>query len=273
MTHRRTLLLTLLTGLIQAGPGVCEQAKEPTLAQLNLETTALYSIYLFKLTPAQQDKLRQLAKETAAKERPREAKADEEVVNKLREFRGALADAEDDDRIDQLADEWFELLDAQMPSLDDDVEVTEAARRRASELLRSLTPGQYANYVGQIADDVFDPGERLVEYLDKVRELKRDGWKQKRDEWADEVARPAAGLDEDKYDRLYDQVTAFLIKARSLSEKDFNKQRPELEKEARKLLNVAPEIVVRHNVEHALAELLSNPRLVAALQLRAKANH
>ncbi len=50
---------------------------------------------------------------------------------------------------------------------------------------------------------------------------------------------------------------------------EFKAQRDDLDKEARKVVgDVGPTDVIRHYMERALAELLSNPRLGAAVEAR-----
>jgi len=66
-------------------------------------------------------------------------------------------------------------------------------------------------------------------------------------------------------------VEAFLKTAHVMREREPKKQRPELEKAARQFVAQVPPTQVLHNVaEHTLAELLSNPRLVAAFDARLK---
>ena len=66
---------------------------------------------------------------------------------------------------------------------------------------------------------------------------------------------------------LRDRTTASSLAA--LSDDAFEKQRTALEKEARALGNGVSSLdVLRHAVERALARLLSNPRLVPALEAR-----
>ena len=58
---------------------------------------------------------------------------------------------------------------------------------------------------------------------------------------------------------------------RALKDDEFKKERPELEKTARQIVGeVGPLDVLRHAVERSLADLLSNPRLAAAIDARLK---
>ena len=61
-------------------------------------------------------------------------------------------------------------------------------------------------------------------------------------------------------------------KAAEMDDKVFEKERTSLEKSARELANkVGPTDVVRHYLERAMAEVLSNPHLPAAIEKRLKA--
>jgi hypothetical protein len=68
-----------------------------------------------------------------------------------------------------------------------------------------------------------------------------------------------------------DEVVQILIQARSIDNKNFERERPGLEKKIQELVkNVGPLDVIRNTAEIALATLLSNPRLEAALKARTK---
>ena len=107
--------------------------------------------------------------------------------------------------------------------------------------------------------------------MNKVRGLKDEQWKQLRDEVSEEVARLVAGLDTEKAGHVSDRVVQLLIQVRALKDDEFKKERPELEKTARQIVGeVGPLDVLRHAVERSLADLLSNPRLAAAIDARLK---
>ena len=160
---------------------------------------------------------------------------------------------------------------AETPEIDDGIEITDAARRRAPEVLAALTARQVATHIAAYGDQFPDPLERLLEALGKVRGLKEAEWKELRDDVSDEVGRLVAGLDIDKAGEISDQVVQLLIQARALKENELKKERPELEKIARQIVGkIGPLDVLRNAVERTLAELLSNPRLAAAIEARLK---
>lgn len=239
---------------------------------LFLEVDALQSFRQLGLTKDQLTRLRVTAKETAQQlpAKPVEAKVSDELRKVLRGLREALI-KEDDDRVKELSEKFASLREGENEPLGDDYEMTDAAREQAPKLLRSLAPGQLAGYLGTLADDVPDPLAELVGALEHVRTLKDKDWKAYRESLSDEIGRLVVGLDSEKATECGDKVVQLLITARSLSDDDFTRRKPELEKKARAIVgDLGPLEVLRHEVEYRLAELLSNPRLDAALAARLK---
>jgi hypothetical protein len=125
-----------------------------------------------------------------------------------------------------------------------------------------------AQYVVNLGD-IEDPRERLSQALVKVRSMSAERWESYRQELADEVSRHVSGLDLDRGLKISDQVIQLLIVARSLKEAEFKTQRPELEKKIHEIVgDLGPTRIIRHVAEYGLAELLSNPRLLPAIQAR-----
>jgi len=151
------------------------------------------------------------------------------------------------------------------------VGITAAARKQAPALLRQLKPSQVASFLGAVGDDVSDPLDVLTEAVEKLRPLEKAAFEEKRDAVADEVSRLVAGVDADRAGRVSDQVVALLATAHSLTDAEFKQQQAKLDEQARTIVgDVGPTEVLRHHVEHALARLLSNPRLAAAVEARLK---
>jgi hypothetical protein len=269
------MVLSVAVLLIGAGPARAQDAKPPEETDLNvlsMEVNALQLLSTFNLTPEQLRKLQAWAKETMEKPRKRDtAKASKEYREKLEELRTALVEAIDEDRIDQLSDELEDLRKSEKPTLDDGFDLSNAARSRASQALGLLKVHQVATYLAAVADDLFDPVDRLIDSLQSLRGLEGNAWKQRRQEIVEDIVRLAAGVDEKKGTKLGDQVEALLTRAHGMKLADFKKKRQELDNAACKLLgNVSTMDVLRNEVEYALAELLSNPRLGAALEIRLK---
>jgi hypothetical protein len=270
----RTLLAVLLTACCAVSPAPADDAKKTTSPQqdaneLSLEVTALQTLYQFQLTQAQMNKLHKHAKETVEKNRKRqEAQASKEFRDKLLELRKALVSATDDDLIDQLSDELEDLRSEEKPVLDDEIKITPEARKRAPELLRVLKANQYAAYTALLTE-LSDPLELLTESLAKVRDLKKAEWRDQRKKVAAEIGRLVGGVDAAKEEKISKAVTTLLTRARKLSAVEFEEQREALEKEAGQLIgDISPADVIRNEIEYTIAELLTNPRLLAALAAR-----
>ena len=150
--------------------------------------------------------------------------------------------------------------------------MADAAQKRAPEALRLLCAKQAAQDIAAVADDITDPTELLLDALEQVRQLQeQDKVKGYRDQVGEEVGRLVGGLDPDKAGKIADQVVQLLIAVRSLKDDEFKAQRAELDRKARALIgDVGPTDVIRNFLEHSLADLLSNPRLVAAINARLK---
>ena len=139
------------------------------------------------------------------------AKTSKEFAEKLRELHKAILDDSDEDRIGQLNEELDELREKEKPAVDDNVEITESARKRAQEAYRSLKPAQLATYLGKALNDTVDPLDRLKSAFEETRALKGNEWRGKRDEIADEMGRLLAGVDQEKADKINDAVAALLL--------------------------------------------------------------
>ena len=246
--------------------GSLAQSDKPSLTDLSLEVAALQTLYEFRMTPAQMEALRKLAPKSS----PRDpGKGSDKLRQALTDYRAALLKPDSEDRINQLKESLDALREAEKASLDDDVDITDAARRRTPEVLRSLSVKQVSAYLNEY--DVPDPLERLLEALDKVSTLKDADWRELSEEIVDEVSWLMAGLDVRKGKLVGDKVEQFLAQVRNLKDKDFKSKRPDLERAARLFANQVPPTAVLHNyAERAVAELLSNPQLATALDARLK---
>ena len=97
----------------------------------------------------------------------------------------------------------------------------------------------------------------------------------RRERWAGQFERTlvlGSQVDAEKASKVGDKVVQWLIEVRSLDDDEFKAQRTELEKKARQIVgDPHPLDVMRRAMEMTLAELLSNPRLEAAIAARLKA--
>jgi hypothetical protein len=115
------------------------------------------------------------------------------------------------------------------------------------------------------------PLERLSAGFENSRKMTGDEWDDSRDATAEAVGWLVAGLDDDASAKVLDKAKELLERSHLLSDADFMTQREELDAAAKKLVgNLSAMEVLRRVVEHGLAELLSNPRLGAAVEARLK---
>jgi hypothetical protein len=269
------LALTAL-GAERAAPGKVKpppkRGKAPDLKtdlnDLHLELMALQTLYHLQATPEQLKALARLAPKTAGAMPPR---TDVEVSAKYRkamvDLRAALL-AENHEKVGELYETLDKLAEKEEPEFDE-VELTDEARKRAPGFVRTLSARQVAGYVAGFADDFPDPAERLLEGLAQSRKLRGKEWQGLRDDLADQVGWLVAGLDPAAERKVSTRASALLNRAHRLGEKEFAKEKPALEKEARALAAAAgPTEVIRHFTERALAELLSNPFLAKAVAAR-----
>lgn len=239
--------------------------------EISLEVQALRAVHALKLTDEQLKLAVRFTKETAEPERKRATRKVSDAYRKaLLDLHDALL-AADDDKIDNLEEEFEKLIDKDKPDLDDTYEITKGARKRTPEFIKSLTVRQLADFYSASVDDVKEPVALMMEALDKYRGLDKKEWTDKRDDIAVDVAWAVAGLDETKADKARDKAVALLDKGHSLRNNEFKTKKAALEKEAKTFAgDVGPDALLRHYAEHTVADMLSNPRLEAAVKARMK---
>ena len=249
-----------------------DKSSNEDVNNLSMEVDALTAVREFQLNKAQLEALGKLAAETAGKGDNRQpAKASDKYRKVLADLRDALR-GDDEDAIDERSDAVDELRDKENPELDDAVELTDAARKQTPAYLALLTPRQVAAYIAGLDDEDLDgPLERLSAALEQSRKLNGNDWNDARDDTAEAVGWLVAGLDAAASAKVAGQAKDLLDRVHALKEAEFKAQRDDLDKEAKQLAgDVGPTEVLRRIVEHPLAELLSNPRLAAAVEARLK---
>jgi len=270
----RGLLLTLAIAASGTDPVFAQETKPddtPDLNELTLEVNALQALHPLNLSDDQLKKLRALAKETAQKPGKRTpAAASKDYREKLQALRVALLE-QDDDRIGQLNEDLDDLRENEKPTIDDNVEMTPAARKAAPAAVRLLTVRQVKDSLEALGDDLSDPLSGFLDALESVRGLRGKEWRERREELVDNTVRLAAGVDVGKAEKLTDKLTAVLSTAHELSDADFKAQRAKLEETVREAIGDLDSFqVMRNAMEYSLANLLSNPQLTAALNARLK---
>jgi hypothetical protein len=214
------------------------------------------------VTSSQAKALAKVAGDTAGKLGDRKAaKASDKYRKTLVDLRDALL-KRDQERINELTDQKDDLEDSESPELNDDVEVTGEARKQTPNFVRLLGPRQVLSYLALYEDELPDPLASLQGALDKSRTATAAEWKELREETVEQVGWQVAGLDTAAVAKVSGKVGEFLDRVKALKDDDFKAQRADLEKAAREIVgDLAPTDVLRHVLEHDVAELLSNPRL------------
>src|ERR1700687_3637272 len=183
------LLILAFWGWAGHAGGEVPKSGPPTpLNPLSLEVSALQLLHHLNVTQGQLQQLRKLAKETSSKEQEaKPGKGSDKFRTAVLDMHKALSDGKDVKRIDDLAEKLDALREEEKPDLDDDVDLTESARRRAPEALRLLGARQVAGYLSGLVGEVGDPRSRLIEALDQARNLSAEQWKEFRATFGDEI--------------------------------------------------------------------------------------
>lgn len=252
-------------------PARAVKADKEDLTDVALEVLALQTLDQLQLTPAQ---LADLAKRSASTSEEAHVRPVPKVSDK---YRKALTDllaalrANNEERIDELTSALDELREKEKPDLDDDVDISEEARKQAPQVLRGLSPRQVAGFILDYADEFPDPREKLRTAFEGVRKLPGATWQAARDQTAEQVGWLVAGVEPEAEKAVRDKAADLLTRVHRLSPEDFKAQQAKLEKEIEGIVGkVGPTDVLRHFMERSLAELLSNPRLAAAIKARQK---
>jgi hypothetical protein len=236
-----------------------------------MEIDALRTLHSLELKDSQLKNLAKMAADTAGKIGKRKAaKASDKYLKLLVELRDAYA-KNDEDKLNEGEEKLGMLNDTETPELDDAVEMTDASREKAPELLKMLTVAQVANYVTNHTEDFADPYEKILDGFTEGRTLKAEEWNETRDEIADTVGNLVGGIDSEKANKVTEDVKALLDKANKLTEANYKKQAEKLRMDARAIVgDLGPTEILKNSLEHALATMLSNPRLPAAVDGRIK---
>jgi hypothetical protein len=236
---------------------------------LSMEVQALETLHNFEATVPQLNWIAQVAKGTKAKLETRDpARVGADYVNVLKNLRVALI-ANNQDQIEKLQEELEKIAEKNPPELDNEFDITDAARKEVDGLYKMLSVHQLVIYADSFGDDlnnIADPVKLIVTGLEDTQKLKDKEWQEERDDLADEVSWLVGGLDRNKTAKLRGDVAAFLTLQHG---KPF--KAGELEPKIRKIIGAPdPLVLLRNLLKHDLALLLSNPLLERAVQDRLK---
>jgi len=254
---------------------------------LSLEVAALRTMYLLKASPDQARDLpdrnqfngiifiAKFPKPTAEPPRDRkEAKVSKNYHKVLTDLRAAFI-VNHEARIRELSDQLGELTKAEEPELDDAIEVTEPARNNTHRLLLYFDANRTVPYLAAYGKEFPDPFMLVLSSVGSARNSTKpspDEWQEKRDFVIKEVSWQVGGLNLKRQQQVGAQVADFLDMAYKLSDEELKKggmPGGKLKGLLGKIVNAADCCAIIRNVlEQDLAELLSNPRLLAARKAR-----
>jgi hypothetical protein len=259
-----SLPVSLLLTSFLAGASDDEPSDDPPV--VTAEVTALHVLRELDLSPGQLDSLAKLAKGAAAKEVKQRGpgKASAAYRATLTALRDALARGDPEKSADYRA-RLDELQEAEEPDLHFSLQVSELAGRNAQAALRLLNVRQLGVFIANM--EMADPVELAESGLESVRGLHEKEANEETELLADEIAWLVAGKDAAAGKEIKKKVTALLQRARGLKNADFDRQLPDLLQEARKMVgNIDNLTLLTRNLEHGMAEFLSNPQLARSIQ-------
>jgi len=249
---------------------------------LSMEVAALRTLYLLKAAADQTDHpgtyagIKSSLKDCAQKPRQRQvAKVSKNYRQVLAELRAAFI-VNQASRINELSEQLDELTKDEQPELDDAVEITDQARKNAPRLLNWFDANRIAGYIAAYGKDFPDPWVLMY----KATRLDGKGTKPTPEQWKEtrafvirEVGWQVGGLDLNRQQKVGEEVADLLDRAYALSEEELKRQgkaggglRGELAKICKPA--ASPTDVIKHVLEQDVAEILSNPRLLPAMEAR-----
>ena len=261
-------LLCLVVGAEKPVPEPVKKSQMTArLGDLHAEVAVLQAVSALQPTEAQTKALLEVAAKTMQSAPPRrKVEVSEDYLKALTALRAALISG-NAEKIES-AQVAFDKLGEPEDSEPDSVEITDEARRFAPKLLKRFSARQVAFYIGGLRDFP-DPAEDTIRAMDEARKIDKKEWPALRDDVAFQVGWLIAGLDADAEEKVREKVVALLDRTARLDKAVYEKQRPTLEKEARALVgDLGPTDVVRHFMERAIAETISNHRFEAAVKMR-----
>src|SRR5512133_3204735 len=162
--------------------------------QLSMRISALETLADLHPTREQLGALKKLAAGAADPQEREPATPTAKVMQPMQDLHIALAQAQDEEKINTAADQLDQAMDAEKIDLDDDVEITDTARPHAAEAAKLFTAAQLAAYIDSNSGDIRDPADIVKEAL-QHRNDSNDEWEAWRDGATDEIVALGAGID------------------------------------------------------------------------------
>lgn len=270
MAGRMAALCAAAIGLALGTPTRAADDTAEDVNQVSMEVAALRTLQKLQPSATQLKALAALVKPTFVKPGKRDAaKAGPRYRANLLRLRTALVNDVEADIKTSLAK--VEDLEEDQ-ELDDGIEITRPAALQAVDAVRLFTPQQVLSYLSTYEEDLPDPVAILLDALEEGQDEDAEDWKDTRDEAADEAAWLLGGLFNKQANGIREAAKEWLDKKHALKGEALEKQRDALSEELLKEFGrkTSPLNVLRHVMLHDMAELLSNPRLPAAVEARLK---
>jgi hypothetical protein len=241
------------------------------LVKTQLEVDALKTISDMQLTTVQLTHLREMTENPAGDLPSAPDHVDPDYDAALNALHDAILSG-DKEKIETAKGRVFNLeakLGIDPPSPD----VTDAAFKRANEVMRLLTPHQFVGYIARNADDMVDCGTLLGDAVDKSHDLPKDKFISLRDRVAGEIS---ALLDFTPPDSpkppIYQKIVKLLDHVHGMSHDSLQSQRIALDDNISDILNkIGPLQGLKNWMDHRMALLLANPEVHHAIDEYKKA--
>jgi hypothetical protein len=254
-----------------------DEPADEDIGVLNAEVTALHILRELDLSADQLGLVAKAAREVETKQMKQTSppKVSAAYRATLVALRDALARGDEEKSADYRA-RLDELHDTEDPDLRLTIDISKAARKNAQLALRVLSVRQLGAFTANL--ELADPTELWTAGLKAVRGLTDAEVNEEVGQLTDEMTWLVAGT-EAAGARIKERLTALLQQARKLKDADFERQLPELEEKGRNIIGQVDNMtLLTRNIEHGMAEFLSNPRLRSAIESvrktpRKPANH
>jgi hypothetical protein len=308
LNSRRTILLLGLLGLgalvvcgydpaaraqTKAGDKAADKALAKGLIlpppadanELSMEVAALRTLYLLKTGDDQTERPAgywgpwNWGKGAESSRQRQQAKVSPRYLKTLTELRNAFV-ANQEDRILELSEQIEQLTEEEHPFLDDKIEISDLARKNSVKLLGFYDSNRIAGYLAAYGKDFPDPFFLMYKTMrlsGKGDKPTPEQWKEIRDFCIQEVSWELAGFDAARKEKVAEQAAKLLDRAYTLSNPDLQREGSVGGRGLRGGISAlilnncsGPMEMLQHVLERDLAELLSNPRLLPAVDARTK---
>ena len=251
---------------------------------LSMEVAALRTLYLLKAGPDENGEhnaypgFKDFTKE-CKQDPPRTRRAAQVSKNYLKllvDLRAAFV-AHDEDRIGELSTQLEELTNEEQPDLDDVIEITEKSKKWGPHVLNGyFDANRISGYVAAYGKDFPEPYilmKKTVRGDLKGSWPSPDVWKETREFVIQEVTSTIGGFDPKRRADVQDKVTKLLDRAYGMSDaklkEEWSRKGSGMRAEVAAISSMqGPTDVIKHVLERDFAELLSNPRLLKAIEAR-----